>query len=349
MPAPSPSEFHFYEDTFSRLNGSLSTYVSDVATSIIGAITPVATTLITIYVALWGWSMIRGVIQEPVLDGLGRIVRLAIITGIALNLGRYNGYISDWIWNSPDALAGIIASGHSDSMANTQYLDVLMGKIYDLGSAFKYAAEQHSTLGIPDLGLMAAAIGIWAVGIVATGYGAFLLALAKMALAILLGVGPIFVLLTIFEPTKKFFDAWIGQALSYVFLVMLTAAAIKLIMTILEAYLTNTGSPANPGIFDALPAIVLGIIGALVLMQLSSIASALGGGAAIGTLGAVSWMYGKAKGGASAMRPTNVKRSLNKAKSDVRIAGGAAKAVAGAPMAAYRKVTGANKNRVSKG
>lgn len=346
------ASFHFYEDIFTNLNNSLSTYVSDVASNIIGAITPVATTLVTIYVALWGWSMIRGVIQEPVLDGLGRIVRLALITGIALNLGRYNGYLSDWLWNSPDALAAFIASGHSDSLANTQFLDQLMSQIYDLGDAYWQAAHANTTMGIPDIGTMAIAIIIWAVGIVATGYGAFLLALAKMSLAIILGVGPIFILLTIFEPTKKFFDAWIGQALSYVFLVMLTAAAIKLIMTIIQVYLVKTNSAgvlADPGIAQALPAIVLCIIGALVLMQLSSIASALGGGAAIGTLGAVSWAYGKAKGGVSSMRPTNMRRSLNKAKSDVRIAKDATKAVAGAPMAAYRKVTGANKNRVSKG
>lgn len=343
--------FHFYERIFTELNTALSSYVSDVATNIIGAITPVATTLITIYVALWGWSMIRGVIQEPVLDGLGRIVRLALITGIALNLGRYNGYLSDWLWNSPDALAGFIASGHSDSMANTQFLDQLMSQIYDLGDAYWQKAHANTTMGIPDIGTTIIAVTVWVAGVVATGYGAFLLALAKMSLAIILGVGPIFVLLTIFEPTKKFFDAWIGQALSYVFLVMLTAAAIKLIMTILQKYMmdVNGVALADPGIAQALPAIVLCVIGALVLMQLSSIASALGGGAAIGTLGAVSWAYGKAKGGVSSMRPTNVKRSLNKAKSDVRIAGGAAKAVAGAPMAAYRKVTGANKNRVSKG
>lgn len=346
------SSFHLYEDAINNLNTSLLTYVSSVATNIIGAITPVATTLITIYVMLWGWSMMRGVISEPVTDGVGRIVRLSVITGIALNLGRYNQFLSDMLWNSPDALAGVIASGYADSTTNMQFLDVLMSQIYDLGDAYWTKANASSgVLPVPDFGMMALAILIWTAGMFATGYSAFLLALSKMALAIILGVGPLFVLMTIFEPTKRFFDAWIGQALNYVFLVMLTAAAIKLIMTIIQKYMmsaSGAGVLADPSVGQAFPAIILCLIGALVLMQLPSIASALGGGVAIGTLGAVGWAYGRAKGGLSAMRPTSLKRSFNRARSDIRIAGDAARTVGGAPMAVYRKITGGRKNRISK-
>lgn len=54
------SDFHFYSRMFTELSNALSTYVNDTATNIIGAITPVATTLVSIYVMLWGWSMMRG-------------------------------------------------------------------------------------------------------------------------------------------------------------------------------------------------------------------------------------------------------------------------------------------------
>lgn len=346
------SDFHFYEDTFSTLSGSLATYISDIASNIIGAITPVATTLVTIYVMLWGWSMMRGVISEPVTDGVSRILRLSVITAIALNIGRYNGYLADMLWNSPDALAGYIASGYSDSATNMQFLDRLMSKIYDMGDAYwQKAYSGTGALGIPNFGLLIVAIMIWAMGILATGYAAFLLALSKMALAIILGVGPLFILMTIFEPTKRFFDSWIGQALNYVFLVMLTAAAIKLIMTIIQVYLLSPGGTAalaNPSIDLALPAIVLCSIATLVMIQLPSVASALGGGVAIGTLGAVGWAYGKTKGSMSAMRPTNLRRSLNKARADVRIAGNAARAIGSTPQAVYRRITGGSRNRVAK-
>lgn len=342
------SNFHFYSRMFTELSTALSSYVNDTATSIIGAITPVATTLVTIYVMLWGWSMMRGVISEPITDGVGRIVRLALITGVALQIGYYNGFLADMLWNSPDALASYVGGGSGTS--NAAYLDTLMSKMYDFGDAY-YQKAYAGAIVFPKLGLLFMAFAIWAAGILATGYGAFLLALAKIGLAVALGVGPLFILLTIFEPTKRFFDAWLGQALNYVFLVMLSAATIKLIMAILQHYLSDAGSTvlADPALDQALPAIVFSIIGALALMQMPAMASALGGGVALGTLGAVAWAYGKAKGGATAMRPTNLRRSFNRARSDVRIAAGAATAVGGTPMAVYRKVTGGSKNRVSRG
>ncbi len=343
------SDFHFYSRMFTELSTALSTYVNDTATNIIGAITPVATTLVSIYVMLWGWSMMRGVISEPIMDGAGRIVRLALIVGMALQLGLYNGFLADMLWNSPDALASYVGGGNGTS--NAAYLDTLMSRMYDFGDAYYQKAQANSTLGIPDLGLLFMAYALWVAGVIATGYGAFLLALAKMGLAVALGVGPLFILLTIFEPTKRFFDAWIGQALNYVFLVMLSAATIKLIMVILEKYLTDASGTvlADPALDQALPAIVFSIIGALALVQMPAMASALGGGVALGTLGAVGWAYGKTKGGMAAMRPTNMRRSFNKARADMRIAGGAAKAAAGAPMAVYRKITGGTRNRVARG
>lgn len=348
------ADFHFYTDTFNRVSTSLDTYVSDMSASITGSLSGVATTLVTIYVMLWGWSMMRGVITEPVTDGVSRIVRLAIIVALATNVGLYNGYISDFLWNSPDALAGLVASGYSDSTTNANFLDTLFGKIYDLGQTY-YDKGYASSGWLPDYGLIIAAWLVWLFGIVATGYAAFLLVLSKIMLAVVLGVGPIFILLTIFEPTKRFFDAWIAQALNYVFLVMLTAAGIKLLFTIISVYLdavfgahAATGG-ADPSYSEIFPMIALCAIGGLALVQMPSVASALGGGVAVSSLGAVRWTYGKATGGASGMlsaaRPTNMRRAMNMARSDVRIAKNAATAVAGAPMAVYRKITGGNRIR----
>lgn len=343
------SDFHFYEDSFNKLNSTLTTYIGTVASDVISAISGVAYSMLMIYMMLWGWTMLRGMISEPITDGVTRIIRLSVITGIALSLGRYNTYVSNFLWQTPDALASIVASGYSNSVNNVQYLDGLMSKIYDLGDAYWQKANASGGL-LPDFGLIIVAILIWVGGVAATAYGAFLLALSKMALAILLGIGPIFVLLLIFEGTKRFFESWLGQALNYVMLVVLTAGAIKMILTIIDAYLAAApGIAADPTIDQALPCIVLCLIGALVMMQLPSMASALGGGAAISTLGAAAWAYGKTTGTMAAMRPTALRRSYNRARSDVRIAGDAVKTTARAPMAVYRRITGGPKNRVAQG
>lgn len=348
------ANFHFFTDTINRVSSVLTTYVSDTSANIVGGFTGVATTLVTIYVMLWGWSMMRGMINEPITDGVTRIVRLAVIIGLATNVGLYSGYVSDFLWNSPDALASLVASGNSDSVTNANFLDTLFGKMYDFGKA--YQEKVYASPGLlPDFGLLVAAWAVWIFGLGATLYAAFLLVLSKIALAVLLAVGPLFILTTVFEGTKRFFEVWIGQALNYVFLVMLTAATIKLLFTIISMYLDAVFSSyaaaggADPNYTEIFPMLALSGIGVLVLTQIPSIASALGGGVALSTLGAARWTYAKATGGTvsalSAMRPTNMRRSFNRARSDARIAANAARTVVSVPQAVYRKVTGGNRIR----
>lgn len=351
------STFDLYQKLFAKVDAILTTYWGDTVSAIIGAITPVATTLLMIYVCLWGWSMMRGMVSEPITDGVSRIVRLAVIIGIALNVGRYNTYLADLLWNSPDALAALVASGSSNTGTNMAFLDVFVGQYYDLGKAYVDWAVANSTMGIPDITYLLAGGLIMVAGVALTGYAAFLLLLAKMSLAILLGIGPIFVLLTIFEPTKRFFDSWIGQALNSVFMVMLTAACLKLIFKVIQGFV-STSSLTDPSLENLIPAVGFAIIGVLIMLQVSSIAAALGGGVGVGTLGAVGWAYRNTKNLGSAGKDI----ATGKALSDMRAARrakvtnarwaknnpGAASRAAGAPMAVYRKITGSKANSVKR-
>lgn len=348
------TELHFYEDTFTHISSTLETYVGDTAANVIGAITPMAKDLLAIYVVLWGWAMIRGMISEPTTDMLARILRITTITAIALNIGLYNTYLVDWLWNTPEALGKFIVqdSSHAESSNNMMFLDSLMTKYYQLGDVFWQAAYANSTLGFPDLGFLFFAVCLWVVGLVVTAYAAFLFILAKIALALILAFGPIFILITLFEPAKRFFDSWFGQAINFVLVIILTASALEIIFTLsndrAEAILTATLA-AEPRVVDAVLILGMAGVGGLLLAQVQVIASALGGGVALSTLGAANFALDKVKGGVAGLRPTNLRRSVNKVRADYRITKSAAQSVARAPKSIYNKITGANRNRFSRG
>ncbi|TKB23475.1 conjugal transfer protein [Desulfopila sp. IMCC35006] len=320
-----PAAFNFYTTLFTKLNVTLTTYFQNVATDLITQFTPVATTLLGIYVMFWGWSMLRGVISEPVTDGVQRIVRLTLIIAVALNVGRYNQYITDFLWQLPDSLAAVAAIGNSNPLTNTQFLDDFMGHFWDIFAAFSeysFASPWSSTLNIPNCFVWLAGALVLLSGIILTAYSAFLLVMAKIGLAVLLALGPVFVLSIMFEATKRFFDAWLGQALNFIFVVVLTSAIIKLFLTIIQSYLIVISTPAalaTPSLAGVLPAVAFCLIGFLVLMQVSNIASALGGGVAVSTLGAVSGIYSRTTRGIAASRPMNIRRQINRSKSDMRI------------------------------
>lgn len=342
--------FNFYTKLFSELDKALNGYVHETAGNVIGAISPVAATLLSIYVMFWGWSMFRGVISEPILDGFTRIVRLSVIFSLATSVGYYSGYISDWLWASPDAIASVITGG--DVNSNSSFLDKCWSQIYDFGDVFYQYSIANSTLGIPAPSYFIAALAIWCMGLATTGYCAFLLALSKVSLAVILAVGAIFVLGLIFDATRKFFDAWLGQALSFVFLVMLASAVLKLILTVLLTYLTAAnGKLADPGIDLAIPVLAICLVCLLVLMQVPAMASALGGGVAISTLGGMGWAYNKITGSLGATKNLLSGKTLSDMRGARRARAINRRFAENNPSIArriYRKVTGSSGNTVGK-
>lgn len=278
-----------------NLDSALQTYITTTATNVTSAIAPVSLTLLSIYVMFWGWSMIRGLISEPVMDGVHRMIRLSVIVTLATKIGFYNDFISSWLWNMPNALAQMVLNGNGQ-VANISFLDELVSKFSDIAVT---VWEKALSTTIPAIGFMIMALLIWVFGFLLTAYAAYLLILSKMALAILLGVGAIFVLLTLFDSTRKFFDAWIGQVLNYIFLTMLTSATISLTMGIIDKYITSM-SAADLLTVDVFCLCGLCGMTVLILMQMPSIASTLGGGVAISTLG--SFGKGAAMGGKAAQK-----------------------------------------------
>ncbi len=285
----------FYQDFFTGVNGQLAGTISGTASAVIGAITPVATTLLVIYICLWAWSMARGMITEPITDGATRIVYLAIIMAIALSVGYYSGFLSTWLWESPDAMAGIIAPGR-DPQGNMGFLDGLYLRFDIYASRWYQAAEENPwPLDIPNGMFVLVAGLLWLAGIILTGYAAALLILAKIMLAVLLGIGPIFVLTLVFQSTKRFFDTWLGQCLNFVFVVVLISALFaivgQIISQIMATEFARFNTSATPDIMSAMGIIALSVVIFLLLLQVPSVAAALGGGVAVGTMGAVGMAY----------------------------------------------------------
>lgn len=345
-----------YTPAFDKLNNSLSTYVADTSSDIIATVGPAVTQLMILYFVIYGIAMLRGAIEEPVNDFALRAVKVAFITGVALNVGIYNGQIASFLWNSPDALARIVSGGTYTGDSSINFLDDLLAQMYDLGDTYwDYSSGMTSI----DIGPKIVAVLVWTAGVLLTGYAAFLMALAKIALAVILALGPIFISLVMFEGTKQFFSSWLGQALNFVFVVVLTSATVKLILTLLAAYLAPAiDAAADTGATSvAIQALALTAIGCLVLMQLSPIASALAGGVAVSTLGAGAAVYSKMKGAAggakdlatgktlSDMRGARRQKQLNKQWAE-RNPGLTAR-TAGMAMSTFRKVT-ATPNSVRK-
>ena len=319
----------FWQWLGERLNDYVATQVAATAQ----AIEPAAVTLAAIYVMVWGFLHLKGAAQEPVLAGALRIVRLVVVFGVGLRLWEYNALLVDSFMNAPVQLAARLA-GAADPVATIDTLweqgGTVAATLWDKGGVFN-----------GDVGYyLAAAIVYGLMGGVCV-YTLFLLALARVALAVLLAVGPVFIVLLLFETTQRFFEHWIAQLVNYALIGVLAVLTASLMLTVVEAYATQTAELGAAILtVDALDMLLVAGLVLLILRQVMPIAARLAGGVALASFGVASAVASRGVGGAGRAGSWAARSVLDRAAIgyDAWRSGGAARA-AGGVQAAPSKVT----------
>ena len=137
------------------------------------------------------------------------------------------------IGSSPVALTATDANGNPIAFAaNGQVLSLgaLIDAIQTTYTNLWLLLWAHSTTGIvPHFSIIVSAllVGVTLAVVVFICLGFYLL--AKVELALCLAVGPVFILLAIFEPTREWTRRWIGQLWHYGIQIGLMAACISML------------------------------------------------------------------------------------------------------------------------
>jgi type IV secretion system protein VirB6 len=130
-------------------------------------------------------------------------------------------------------------------------------------------------------------------------YTMFLLTLSKIALSILLALGPLFIALLFFETTKRFFESWIAQMANYAFITILIVMVSALMMGVVTAAAQQAAARGGGiGIADAVRVCMAAGLTFLVMRQVMPMAAGLASGLALSSFGAMSalltWGVGSA-------------------------------------------------------
>ena len=268
----------------SQFDAILSTYVLGVVSSLISAITPIALTAMTIWVALYGWAVLRNEVSETVPTFVWKVFKIGLVLAFALQSGFYISNVSD----TANALAMGVAStflpaGVDPSTVSSPY--ALLDKFNDDASAQVADIMKEASMFRLDLMLAGAIFSIGSVLFLCIGL--FVVTLAKLFLTFVIAVGPLFILCLAWRPTARFFDSWLSMVLNAVVLTWFAFFALGL-----SAYMGAAmfkaiadgggflGSTFNV-LGEATRYCVLMILMAIICFQAPSLASALTGGAAI--------------------------------------------------------------------
>lgn len=262
------------------LTGRLGTYISVHAAATAEAIEPPAVIAATIYVMVWGYLHLRGKIDQPIVDGAVRILTIVVVFGVGLRLWIYHSLIVDTFFVAPtDLAARLVGASSPVTMIDT---------IWDRGGAVAGVLWDRGGVLSGDPGFYAAAIAVYVlIGFVCV-YTMFLMALSRIALAVLLAIGPIFIVLTLFDSTRRFFEAWLHEMANYALVTIITMMVSVLMLDLVESYATQTAARGTSIVtVDALNLTLAAGLVLLVLRQVMPIAARLAGGVALATFGSV--------------------------------------------------------------
>jgi type IV secretion system protein VirB6 len=269
---------------------------------------------VTLFVVLWGLALWRGLINEPLSDGVGRVMRVVLIGTIALGAGVYGPRIAAFLYNTPAELASVVAGG---SVTPQTVMDAALSKGNDIALAFiALLSISPAAIGANFAAVLSALI-VWIFTSLVVLYGTALIVLSKVILGVLIALGPLFIAMLLFDSTKRFFESWLSQALNYLFIYALVATTVNIMFALwipqLNAALLDTAA----GFTGLIPMIIGGGAAFIILMQVPALASGLAGGVQLGTLGAIGWVGNKMRGAASAARPQNMRAAARSVRRDV--------------------------------
>ena len=231
-----------------------------------GALGTTLTILLTLYIAIFGFLLLTGRANIGVRSLVPRMMTLGLVLTFATSWVAYQSVVWNLAVGTPDYLAGVL-TGTQGSATDTfaQKIDVVFIAIQEAsGSNTDFSA--FSPQGMMWLGAMLFMLGT--VGLLVT---------TKIALGILVAIGPVFVVLALFNGTRGLFVGWLKGlvmcALAPLFAVLGGSIMLELSVPILSAITATPGTvPAQAGmaffmigaVHVALMVLVLKVAGAMV-------------------------------------------------------------------------------------
>lgn len=283
---------NFFAQFFGWLDGKLQAYIGSNTAIVAGAIEPAAVTLGTLYVMCWAWMSMQGMIQEPIVHGAKRILVLALVLGVGIKLWAFNTVIVDTFFNAPDKLAAaVVGAPTTVSVIDQVWID---------GNLVAEELLKKGSVLSGDFAYYLAGFFVYLLIGLTVVYTAFLLALSKVAVAVILTLGPVFIVLLLFDATKRFFESWIAQLANYALVTVLALLVAALMLSIIKAYAASAASNGSGiTIAESVRLCVASVLVFLVMRQVMPIAAGLASGIALSSFSAVSglmnWGLGTTK------------------------------------------------------
>jgi type IV secretion system protein VirB6 len=264
--------FQIFEPAYTFIDGKLDAFLNTDASNVIAQVAGPMRAALVLYVLLYGFAILRGAIVEPIVDFAVRSLKLTFIYMLATTVA-YSSWITTPLFQTMPAALTQALGGSASTDPGTAF-DQFFARAAYLGEKI----SQTANISNPAPWLEAGVVDV--IGGLAAALGFGIVIVAKVSLALIIALGPIFVACSLFDASRRFFFGWLSQAVNYLILMALIIAIFQMILSLVgDQWGQIDGADPMAG---GLIFIALCILGAIFFLQTPSIAAGIAGGASAG-------------------------------------------------------------------
>lgn len=305
--------FQIFQPAYQFVDAKLDAFLNDRANAMISEVAGPVRAALVLYVLLYGFAILRGAVSEPVMDFAVRSLKLAFVYMLATTVA-YSSFVTAPLFHTlPDTLARAVSgSGIPD-----------VGAAFDqfISHAAYLADKTGKEATVADVGPLFVAAVVYVVGALTAALGFGVVMIAKVALALLVALGPIFIACALFDASRRFFFGWLSQAVNYIVVFALIITVFQMILSLVDQQWAQIdGQDPQAGAFLF---IALSLLGCIFFLQIPAIAAGIAGGASagLGDFARVASLGGESRAGVRAQGPQEAERSPSRGGGTVPPAG----------------------------
>ncbi len=223
-----------------------------------GTLMPALTGLLTLYVALFAIGLLTGRTRLGISSLTPRMMTMGLVLTFATSWLAYQNVIWTLATGAPDQIATLIAGTHgSASAAFADKLDMIFSAIADSSkqspTSVVSAAGATANGASPIGGGMFTPQGLlWMSGLMLLVGTVGVLVTAKVALAALLALGPVFIVMALFAGTRGLFEGWVKAVVAFamvpMFTVLIGGGALSMITPLIRDALLDQGATSTKAV-----------------------------------------------------------------------------------------------------
>ncbi|EEP3373111.1 type IV secretion system protein [Salmonella enterica] len=271
------AQFTFFTDLERNIDDMVVSIVNTISDNALTYFLPVVTVGVSISLLWFSLMIYLGNYDNPVSDWIKKMTVIAIVVFIAGAGGLYQRELVGSILGLPSELAAALIDSSSPGM---NVLDIAAEQ------SINKAGEIFSLIGYSPESWLNALVGVALIvsSLFLIGTTAIFFFISKVVVAVLAGLGFIFIFTILWEPLRNFFNNWANQIVHYSLMLVLSALFFSFLMGMYTRLVNQfTVGEANM-LYTTFAIVCFSYIGYRLLNEIPKLCQALSNGIAISSL-----------------------------------------------------------------